>query len=49
MIKNKNIFLGTALWGWGVNQKEAFNLLDHYYNLGLRHIDTALIYDHYCV
>lgn len=44
MIKDKKIFLGTALWGWGVNQKEAFNLLDHYYDFGLRHIDTALNY-----
>ena len=28
--KNKNIILGTALWGWGIEKKMAFKILDNF-------------------
>lgn len=38
------LFLGTALWGWGVGQAEAFSLLDAFYAAGYRGVDTASNY-----
>lgn len=40
----KDICLGTALWGWAVEEKECFSMLDTYYDLGYRFIDTAYNY-----
>lgn len=41
---NKNLILGTALWGWGLNKKEAFAILDMYVELGGRYVDCATNY-----
>ena len=37
----KEICLGTATWQWSTNKKTALAILDHYYEEGYRHIDTA--------
>lgn len=44
MFKMKKICLGSALWGWSVNKKEVFKLLDLYYSEGYRYIDMAWNY-----
>lgn len=41
---HKNICLGTAMWGWNVDKKTAFQFLDMYYQNGGRYIDTAFNY-----
>jgi len=41
---NKSIFLGTALWGWGIEKKEAFSMLDKFVELGGKFVDTAANY-----
>lgn len=41
---NKEICLGTAMWGWSVNENVAFNILDRFYDFGGRYIDTAYNY-----
>lgn len=41
---NKNLILGTALWGWAISKKEAFSILDKYVELGGRYIDCATNY-----
>ena len=43
-MHDKTVALGTALWGWKVERKEAFKLLDQYYQSGYRYIDTAFNY-----
>jgi len=40
----KKLALGTALWGWGVDKKTSFDLLDVFYDNGERYIDTASNY-----
>jgi aryl-alcohol dehydrogenase-like predicted oxidoreductase len=40
----KNLFLGTAQWGWTLTKTEAFELLDRFYEAGFRSIDTATNY-----
>lgn len=40
----KALWLGTALWGWGVDKKEALALLDMFAAAGGRWIDTAVNY-----
>lgn len=40
----KELCLGTALWGWGTSETQAFELLDLFYNSGFRYIDTAYNY-----
>lgn len=40
----KKLILGTALWGWTVDKKTCFNLLDTFYKRGFRSIDTAKNY-----
>lgn len=40
----KEICLGTALWGWGVQKNICFSLLDKFYQSGHRLIDTASNY-----
>lgn len=42
--KEKILVLGTALWGWGVNQTTAYKLLDQYVSFGGNVIDTATNY-----
>jgi aryl-alcohol dehydrogenase-like predicted oxidoreductase len=37
----KNICLGTAMWGWSVEQSTVFAILDSFYEFGGRYIDTA--------
>ncbi|MNJ12155.1 putative aldo-keto reductase [compost metagenome] len=41
---NKTLVLGTALWGWGIEQSGAHQLLDTFVNNGGRLIDTASNY-----
>lgn len=41
---NKQIILGTALWGWGMTRTEAFNILDFYSDKGGIIVDTATNY-----
>jgi hypothetical protein len=36
--------LGTAVWGWAVDKKECFKMLDVFYERGERYIDTASNY-----
>lgn len=38
------LFLGTALWGWGVEEREAHSLLDLFYERGGRRVDAAVNY-----
>jgi aryl-alcohol dehydrogenase-like predicted oxidoreductase len=42
--KEKKLILGTALWGWGVDKKEAFLILDNFIKLGGYYIDCATNY-----
>lgn len=42
--EQKKIILGTALWGWGVDKKDAFELLDAYVDSGGTTVDTASNY-----
>jgi len=44
MAKRGSVFLGTAGWGQKVTKKEAFRILETYYNYGFRWIDTATNY-----
>ena len=41
---NKDIILGTALWGWGITRTEAFKLLEGYFDNGGTIVDTATNY-----
>lgn len=41
---SKELMLGTALWGWGVDKREAFALLDAFVDLGGQYIDAATNY-----
>lgn len=38
------LILGSAMWGWTVNKKTAFQLLDCFYEAGFRYIDAATNY-----
>lgn len=40
----KDLWLGTAQWGWTIQEAQAFSLLDAYYESGFRHIDCATNY-----
>ncbi|MBC3451317.1 aldo/keto reductase [Pseudomonas mosselii] len=40
----KTLVLGTALWGWGLEEQEAYRLLDAFVEQGGRLIDTATNY-----
>jgi len=40
----KNILLGTALWGWSINQHTAFDLLENFLDKGGNFIDVATNY-----
>ncbi len=40
----KRVVLGTALWGWGVDKNEAFQILDHFVEGGGTLIDVATNY-----
>jgi hypothetical protein len=42
--KNKILVLGTALWGWGIEKKVAFQLLDGFIEFGGIFVDTAINY-----
>ena len=42
--KASKIFLGTAYFGDGISQKDAFSIMDKYRELGGTHIDTARLY-----
>ena len=39
-----DLILGTAMWGWTVEQATAFELLDAFYHAGYRKIDAATNY-----
>lgn len=40
----KQVALGTALWGWGVDKQEAFEILDHFVESGGTLVDVATNY-----
>lgn len=42
--KSSKILLGTAYFGDGIGEKEAFELMDRFVSLGGCHIDTARLY-----
>jgi aryl-alcohol dehydrogenase-like predicted oxidoreductase len=42
--EDKSLVLGTALWGWGVDRNNAYELLEKFLNNGGSHIDTATNY-----
>ncbi len=42
--KSSRILLGTAYFGDGISEKEAFAIMDRYCELGGTHIDTARLY-----
>lgn len=44
MNRKLDVALGTALWGWGINKRVAFELLDVYVENGYELIDTATNY-----
>ena len=41
---SSKILLGTAYFGDTISKEDAFNIMDEYYELGGRHIDTARLY-----
>lgn len=43
-VASKQVLLGTALWGWGVEKKEAFVLLDTFVQAGGDLVDVATNY-----
>ncbi len=42
--KSSRILLGTAYFGDGISEKEAFAIMDKYVSMGGTHIDTARLY-----
>ena len=42
--KSSRILLGTAYFGDGISEKEAFGIMDKYVSMGGTHIDTARLY-----
>ncbi len=42
--ERKELTLGTALWGWGIEKQTAFEMLSHFYAAGWRCVDTATNY-----
>lgn len=40
----KQLILGTALWGWGINKDDAFSILDNFVKLGGFCVDCATNY-----
>jgi len=43
-FNDKELILGTAMWGWSVDRATAFSLLDKFYESGYRWLDTATNY-----
>lgn len=43
-MKETELILGTAMWGWSIPKETAFSILDAFYESGHRHIDTATNY-----
>jgi aryl-alcohol dehydrogenase-like predicted oxidoreductase len=43
-MKNKQLLLGTAQWGWTMSKEKAFQVLDAFYESGFRQIDCATNY-----
>jgi len=41
---HSKLILGTAMWGWTMPKERCFKLLDAYYQLGGREVDTATNY-----
>ena len=39
-----DLILGSAMWGWTVDRERCFFLLDEFYGLGFRQVDTATNY-----
>lgn len=42
--KEKVLVLGTALWGWGIERHEAYNILEKFVECGGSMVDTATNY-----
>lgn len=43
-MTSKTLLLGTAAWGWTVDRREAFHLLDAWLDAGFRGLDAATNY-----
>lgn len=43
-MNNTKLILGTAMWGWSIEEKECFKILDLFYSNGYREIDSATNY-----
>ena len=41
---DKDLILGTAMWGWKIEKNICFQLLDKFYDKGFRCVDTATNY-----
>ena len=41
IIKDKDLILGTAMWGWTIEKKECFRMLDFFYDKGFKAVDIA--------
>jgi hypothetical protein len=44
MAHSKELILGTAMWGWGTDQREALSILDRFVSRGGSRVDTAVNY-----
>ena len=40
----KDLILGTALWGWGIDKSNALKILDNFVEKGFRKVDVATNY-----
>ena len=38
----KDLLLGTALWGWGIDKSNALTILDNFVEKGFRKVDLLL-------
>ena len=41
---SKELILGTALWGWGIEKINAFRILDKFVERGFKKVDVATNY-----
>ena len=43
-LLQKDLILGTALWGWGIDKSNALTILDNFVEKGFRKVDVATNY-----
>lgn len=46
-LKTSPIIFGGNVFGWTVNEKDSFDLLDRIFDMGINMIDTADSYSHW--